>query len=887
MKNVSKSVIEDAQRIRDLALVAERTTNAVIITDVQRRVRWVNDGFTKITGYTFDEAIGRCPADFLQSEDTDPVTVQKLRESLNRGEGCRVEILNRGKDGRRYWLDMDIRPIHDAHGVVEGFIAVEMDVTEQVESRQRLAAAERRLRLTVEGADLGTWDWHIPSGKVVFNDRWCEILGYKPEEIEGHVRSWELVLHPEDQKDAEQHLQDHFDRKTDIYRFEHRLKHKDGSVVWVLDSGRVYEWSDRGEPVRMAGIHLDITERRRAEERFELAATASVVGIWDRNLVTGTTYLSPRLYELLGHAKPEDRIEKLPSSLESLVHPEDREAQAEAEREHIDNGAAYEIELRLRTATGRYRWFQSRGEAVRNNDGDTIRMAGSLQDVHERKLLEISRAALAKIVETSEDAILSLDAHGRIRIANPGVTSMLGFQPGDLVGLPYQEILVDHDQSDALAKVLRGELDSMGGPLETRCRRQDGSEIEVSIAASPVCDENGSISGASMIVRDITDRREKVALQETTRELAELNQLLERQNHRLEDMTDRAHRFVDDVSHEFRTPLTVIKEYTSIILDGLGGEISSSQEDWLRIIDIATVDLNTMVEDFLDSSKLRSGRLRVERRRHDVATILGDIDRLLRRKAEANGIRLACVLADDLPQVFVDDEKARRVVVNLATNAIKFSPPDTEVRIEAVTNSQGDIEISICDQGAGISEADMHSLFERFQQLPNAMSPGVKGFGLGLNIARQLVWLNLGRLEVMNRPEGGACFRFTMPPAEPRVVVDRFFERLLECEDRPNNIGAIRITPTKPSYDLATMQRDVCSAIRPSDLCIEAGGEPGLLVFGPAGSASEWADRLGAEWAGDLGPSLRIGVVGDWEFDEDWRSAHREILELIGETVHA
>lgn len=878
---------------RCLSKVAERTTNAVVITDVERRIQWVNDAFVRMTGYRSEEVIGRSPGAILQSEETDPETVRVMHDAFSRGEGCRVEIINRGKNGDRYWLDLDIQPFLNDSGELAGFIGVESDVTPQIESRERLEVAERRLRMTVEGTDLGTWDWHIPSGEVVFNDRWCQMLGYRPDEIEGHVRSWEIVLHPEDQSEAMARLQAHFEGRDEIYRFEHRLKHKDGSVVWVLDSGRVYEWNERGEPVRMAGIHLDVTERRRAEERFELAATASVVGIWDRDLLSGSTYLSPRLYELLGYQgeKVDAEVLPRPDSVEPLIHPDDLGRHRELEARHIESREHFEIEFRLRTATGEYRWFQSRGEAVRNNDGRAIRMAGSLQDVHDRKLLEMSREVLASIVDNSQDSILSLAADGRISIANSAVRSMFGFEPEELIGRHYSEILVEQADSSEIDKVIHEFERVMSRPLETRCRRRDGSEVEVSIVASPTVDPASAIAGASLIIRDITDRREKIALQESARELGELNDLLERQNHRLEEMTDRAHRFVDDVSHEFRTPLTVIKEYTSIILDGLGGEISPTQAEWLRIIDVATVDLNTMVEDFLDSSKLRAGRLRVERRPHRVEAILDDIDRLLRRKAEAKGIRLGVEVARDLPEVFVDDEKARRVVMNLATNAIKFGPSGSEVRISGVRSDDGDIEVSIFDEGSGISEGDMQSLFERFRQLPNAMSPGVKGFGLGLNIARQLVWLNLGRLQVMNRPEGGACFRFTMPVNEPRTVLDRFFERLVECEDVPSRVGVLRVESVDPAVDADLIQRVACGSIRPSDICLPGAVESSCLVFGPTGSVSTWIERLRADWEGGspdgIERSLRIVEVGDWPFEAEWRTAHRGILQLIEGATHA
>lgn len=123
------------EELHRLALVAERTTNAVIIADVAGRVTWVNAGFERLTHYTLDEVIGKKPGELLQFEKSDPATIQTIRTALAAGAPVRVEILNRGKNGSEYWIDLDIQPLHDDAGTVTGFIAVESNVTAQVEQR--------------------------------------------------------------------------------------------------------------------------------------------------------------------------------------------------------------------------------------------------------------------------------------------------------------------------------------------------------------------------------------------------------------------------------------------------------------------------------------------------------------------------------------------------------------------------------------------------------------------------------------------------------------------------------------------------------------------------------------------------------------------------------
>lgn len=128
-----------------------------------------------------------------------------------------------------------------------------------------LRESEERLRLALAGADLGTWDWHVPSGVVTFNERWASMLGYSLDELEPNYRTWEGIVHPDDLPRTIEALAAHLEGKTESYESESRLRHKSGEWVWVLDRGGVIERDAQGKPLRVCGTHLDVTERKRAE----------------------------------------------------------------------------------------------------------------------------------------------------------------------------------------------------------------------------------------------------------------------------------------------------------------------------------------------------------------------------------------------------------------------------------------------------------------------------------------------------------------------------------------------------------------------------------------------------------------------------------------------
>jgi len=128
-----------------------------------------------------------------------------------------------------------------------------------------LRESEEQLQLALRGADLGTWDWNVQTGAVVFNERWAEIVGASLDEIEPDIHTWETLIHPDDLPHVMEVLQAHLAGATAFYETEHRLGHKSGKWIWILDRGQVVEHAADGTPLRACGTHLDITERKQAD----------------------------------------------------------------------------------------------------------------------------------------------------------------------------------------------------------------------------------------------------------------------------------------------------------------------------------------------------------------------------------------------------------------------------------------------------------------------------------------------------------------------------------------------------------------------------------------------------------------------------------------------
>jgi diguanylate cyclase (GGDEF)-like protein/PAS domain S-box-containing protein len=168
--------------------------------------------------------------------------------------------------GDSYWLSYKF-PLLGADGRrLLGGMA--WDVTQQKQAELAMLQNEERLALVLHGADLGMWDWDIPSGYMVFNERWAQMLGYRLVEITPHISSWEKLVHPEDRRKVVELMTAHLEGRTSLYEAEYRLQHKSGSWVWVLDRGKVLRRGKDGEPLRACGTQIDLTERKRYEEQI-------------------------------------------------------------------------------------------------------------------------------------------------------------------------------------------------------------------------------------------------------------------------------------------------------------------------------------------------------------------------------------------------------------------------------------------------------------------------------------------------------------------------------------------------------------------------------------------------------------------------------------------
>ena len=356
------------------------------------------------------------------------------------------------------------------------------------------AAAERRhsaelLEIVLRGGNLGLWDLHVPSGAFTINEREHAMLGYTAQDARPEVLAWHTLVHPDDWPELNAAMAPHLRGETAYWECEHRMRHKDGQTIWVLDRAVVVERDATGAPLRMVGTHMDITERRRSGDALERATdllqrmgALAKVGGWELELASGKVTWTEEVYRI--HEVDHTTNLELLANIEFYA-PQGRPILQAAVTNAIEHGTPYDLELPFITARGRALTVRTQGEAVMR-DGKAVRLFGTFQDITERKgtetALQVSEERLSLALSSSRVAVFDwdIDADRVYRSANfsamrggpakDGASKIADVQalihPADLLAV-----------RSAIQSALRGARPAY--EFEHRIRRLDGAWIWV------------------------------------------------------------------------------------------------------------------------------------------------------------------------------------------------------------------------------------------------------------------------------------------------------------------------------------------------------------------------------------------------------------------------
>ncbi len=440
-------ILHDVTRLKDAeaslarALAESRAvwkaveTHAIVsVADRQGVIVDANEGFQRISGYSREELLGANHR-IVNSGLMSPQFWDEMWIAISAGRPWRGQICNRAKDGSLYWVDSLIAPIPDEHGMPLRYVSIRFDITGSKQAADELQRERQRLSHIIEGTGAGTWEMNLQTGAASFNARWAEMLGLTMADMAGaSIETWRQRVHEKDLPAAEAALRRHLAGEAPLYEAELRMRHASGGWVWVLTRGKLLSRDADGEPMEMAGTHLDITARKEAERRLQdgrrlLTRIEGLAGVggWSLDLETQTLSFSEGLAPLFGHS-----LEAQKGLAELLMHFDDgdRARLQAAIDQAMASGQGWDMELAADAEEGGADWLRSVGELERLDGGGT-RLVGAFADISTRKLLEArterSNQVLRSVLDNLPCGLSVFGADLRLLAENHQFRELLGF----------------------------------------------------------------------------------------------------------------------------------------------------------------------------------------------------------------------------------------------------------------------------------------------------------------------------------------------------------------------------------------------------------------------------------------------------------------------------
>ena len=401
----------------------------------------------------------------------------------------------------------------------------------------------------------------------------------------------------------------------------------------------------------------------------------------------------------------------------------------------------------------------------------TLRMAqAEVRD--ERHRLEL-------IIDSVADPIIVTDPEGDIVLMNEPAERLftVGFAPGEAAHRRVQA------NGAHLTSFVSNVLTGTRGERRYRGELQlvdpfTGQSSPVEGVAGQILSEQGELIWVVTILHDMTEQLEKARLyeqlkeasaelerkvQEATAELAEQNELLRRQQIGLEQASALKSQFLANMSHEFRTPLNAILGYTHMLLNGVSGAVTDAQRKSLSRIDSNSRHLLALINDILDITRIEAGRMPLTLTTFAIPELIDEVMSELEPIIKRSNLAVSTKVVGKVPTLKSDRQKVKQIVLNLLSNALKFTPAGS-VKIKASYDPRAKmVAISVTDTGVGIAVEDQAKVFEDFRQLDSSPARGYGGTGLGLSICRRLAQMLDGSIELNSDTGSGSTFALRLP----------------------------------------------------------------------------------------------------------------------------
>ena len=362
--------------------------------------------------------------------------------------------------------------------------------------------------------------------------------------------------------------------------------------------------------------------------------------------------------------------------------------------------------------------------------------------------------SLEDVVKFANDIVIVTEAHPldepgpRIVYVNKAFTDLTGYTPEEVIGKSPRILQGPESHPETRAEI-RSALERKKSVRTVIVNySKSGRKYWLDLNIIPLKDGNGQVTHFAAIERDLTD-------------IKEAEEVIKKKNTELAELNETKNKFLGIASHDLRNPLFTIRSFSELLEDGTVGDVNPKQKEMLGRIYHASTYMKALLENLLDISKIESGKIDIHKQSQDLNETVRQQVEFNQLVAQKKNITLQMNLSD-IPPVSFDQSAIIQVMGNFIGNAIKFSPPDTNIVI-ATDKVENGVRLSVRDEGPGLSKEDQELLFKEFQTLSAKPTAGEKSTGLGLAIVKKLVHLHNGEVGVESTLGKGSTFFFILP----------------------------------------------------------------------------------------------------------------------------
>lgn len=619
---------------------------------------------------------------------------------------------------------------------MEDFEVLQAKIAQYEKENKELKFRLEELNDFVENASLPL-HWVNAEGIITWaNQAEFVSLGYTREEYIG----FPISNFHEDQEVIQDILYRLTNNQT-LLNYPARLRCKNGDIKHVLINSSVLWKEDQfvhtrcftrditpliQEQERKAEL---INELEQNETKLKIAIESTNLGTWEWDPITNILYWSEECRNVFGYPAAEQITF---DAFSEMIHPGDRSTVLLAMHESIEpgNGKTHNLTYRIyRLDNNEMRWIKVQWRSSFKTDRYASLLIGTTLDITDVKYAEEKSEKLAAIVNSSNDAVISKTLNGIITSWNDSAERTFGYSAAEIIGEPIRKLIPPDRQEEEVQILSRLNKGERVDHFETKRITKSGKTIDVSLTISPVKDMDGKIIGLSKIARDITERKQE---------------------------EQRKNDFVAMVSHELKTPLTALTGYLQLLLMRSKKEGDEFSVKSLIRAEAQTKKMVSMIHDFLSLARMEEGKLQIERREVELHPLMIEIAEDAKFLTSQHTIKLI-----DCEGIIInaDRDKIGQVLMNLVSNAIKYSPEGGLITL-GCEKQNGKVKIYVSDQGIGISPGDQKRLFERFYRVNNNGIKTVPGFGIGLYLVSEILRYHDSEIVVESEEKAGSVFYF-------------------------------------------------------------------------------------------------------------------------------